>query len=176
MTEKNKKKTKKTDVGNPFSYKYLDRNTGFLFFQLATLWKHQQDMLLRNLFSISQLQYAILASLYWRFLHNEEVSQTAMLKHTKISKMNLSNNIKVLESRGYIVIKINDRDARKSNLALTTQGEELITKAIQLIEPYDMQFFSGIGKDIEKFDKMLGTLVEYNEHKNYLYFLPSGSY
>lgn len=153
------KKTK-----NPFEIENLNEYTGFLFFQTTWLWHGSQEKLLKKRHNISQVQYAVLSSIYWLILHTKrEVTQIVLARHTKIDPMTISQIFKVLEVKGYIYRKTHSTDVRAKAVFLTETGEALVNEVGITVLESDNKFFQVLGKNITHFNQYLAALLKAND-------------
>jgi DNA-binding MarR family transcriptional regulator len=148
----------------PFSYKTIEDNTGFLLWQISHMWQYEQEKAMKENFNISQLQYVMMASIYWLNIHRTEVTQACLSQHTKIEKMTVSKNLKRLQKKSYIQRKAHSSDLRANAVSLTEQGTELIKQAVTVIEKIDREFFISLEKKITGFNNDLLKLIVYNEN------------
>lgn len=151
---------KKND--NPFSIEQLEDNSGFLLWQLSSVWQQKQKKALETIHNITHTQYVLLASIYWLTTHDEEVTQISLSTHTKIEPMTVSQVLKVLQKKGYIFRQPHSKDTRAKAVYLTSEGKNLMKDAIVTIEGIDARFFESLGKNINKFNTMMQKLVKYN--------------
>ena len=126
-----------------FKYSKADDSAGFLLWKITALWQAKLGKVLGE-FDITQTQYAILASLKWFEEHEEPITQSHLVEHTKIEKMTVSKAIRKLENKGFVSREKSIRDNRATNVCFTEEGRELILKAIVAIENADEDFFSNL--------------------------------
>jgi DNA-binding MarR family transcriptional regulator len=148
----------------PFGYTTIEENTGFLLWQISHMWQSEQEKAMRENFGISQLQYVILASIYWLNIHRREVTQTCLSQHTKIEKMTISKNLELLQKKSYILRKTHSTDLRANAVCLTEKGKELVNRAVIVIENIDRKFFISLGKKINNFNDDLLKLIVCNQN------------
>lgn len=146
----------------PFGIKYIEDNSGFLLWQITSLWQQEQKKILQNEYNISHSQYVILASTYWLTLNDEEVTQIKLSHHTKMEPMTVSQILKGLQKIGYISRRAHSEDTRAKSVFLTAEGKELMKDAIKSIESIDAKFFSALGKGIGKFNTDMIKLIKNN--------------
>lgn len=151
---------KKND--NPFSIEQLDDNTGFLLWQISSIWQLKQKKALEANYDITHTQYVLLASIYWLTLHNEEVTQISLSLHTKIEPMTISQVLKALQKKGYIFRQPHSKDTRAKAVYLTEDGKNLMKKAVITIEDIDTRFFEVLGKNVRKFNIQIQKLIKDN--------------
>ena len=149
---------------SPFIIENLEEDTGFLMLQISNLWGNSHEKVLKRLYGLSHMQYAVLASVYWLVLHSsKQVTQTILAQHTKINPMTISQMFKVLEAKGYIYRTIHATDIRAKSVNLTPEGKELMHKATKTIWDVDTKFFKTLGKNTKRFNKYLFDLLRTND-------------
>ncbi len=146
----------------PFSIKYIEDNSGFLLWQVTSLWQQEQKRALEKNHGISHSQYVILASTYWLTLNDEEVTQVTLSQHTKIEPMTVSQILKGLQKRDYIFRQPHSVDTRAKAVYLTPEGKALMKEAIITIEGIDARFFGALGKGINRFNSEMIKLIKSN--------------
>lgn len=147
----------------PFKYNVAEENTGFLLWQVSHLWQQMQEKILKKDIGLTQSQYVILASIHWLNLHNREVTQAYLGRHTKIDKMRVSKILEILQKKTYVCRKAHLGDTRAKAVTLTAEGEKVLRKAIEIIESIDTEFFELLGDDIPGFNLYLRRLIEANK-------------
>lgn len=147
----------------PFKTENLEGDTGFLMLQVSRLWAEFHGRKLKKHFGLSEVQYAVLASVYWFVLHDQQVTQTILARHTKIDPMTISQMFKVLEKKGYIHRTTHLADIRAKTVHLTPQGLELMQQTIPVIKEIDDKFFQILGKDINLFNRYMVELLRAND-------------
>jgi DNA-binding MarR family transcriptional regulator len=143
-----------------FKYKTPGASTGFLLWQLSSLW---QQMLAAELcrFDINQTQFAILASLKWFSENARTVTQTVLAEHVKIEKMTLSKSIRQLENMGLVTRLKSSEDGRSVTVDLSSAGKKIINKAIVTVENADDAFFSELKPaKIRDFQALMQSLID----------------
>ncbi len=126
---------------SPFKHGEADDSPGFLLWKLITLWRAKLAGIFDE-FSITQTQYAILASLLWFEQRHEPPTQAGLVGHAKIDKMTLSKAIRKLEDSELVCRSPSATDTRAVQVRFTAVGRELIHQAIIAVERADDEFFS----------------------------------
>jgi DNA-binding MarR family transcriptional regulator len=80
-----------------------------------------------------------------------------MAKITVIDRTTLTRNLVVLERKGFITIQSGE-DRREREVSLTTQGHEILQKAVSLWAQAQAQIHEGLGK--ERLENLLCDLAE----------------
>lgn len=138
----------------PFKHEKADDSPGFLLWKLTALWQGKLAKVFGEL-SITQTQYAILASLLWFDQQRARPTQAGLAEHAKIDKMTLSKAIRKLEENGLIRRELSTRDTRTMQVRFTASGRDLVQRAIIAVENADDKFFSCLTENQMKLWKTL---------------------
>jgi len=150
---------------SPFVEPNLDNDSGFLMLRVSKLWEESHDKALKKHFDITHMQYAVLASIQWLILHGQEdVTQISLSKHTKIAPMTVSQALKGLEEKEYVVRAASKVDMRAKCALLTDKGLSVLNKAFVSIFAADERFFSVISKNRNKFNAYMLELLQGNDY------------
>ncbi|MDR1460825.1 MAG: MarR family winged helix-turn-helix transcriptional regulator [Campylobacteraceae bacterium] len=141
----------------------IENSSGFLLWQVTSLWQRKIRRLLNRKYQITHAQYVLLASTHWLAVHNSEVTQNLLVHHTKIEAMNVSQVLKKLENMGFIARKGHSLDIRAKAVFLTESGQELIQKANKDIEKIDLNFFNKLDDGLGNFNDSLIKLISYHD-------------
>ncbi|MDR0408654.1 MAG: MarR family winged helix-turn-helix transcriptional regulator [Campylobacteraceae bacterium] len=140
-----------------------ENSSGFLLWQVTSLWQRRIRKLLNRKYQITHAQYVLLASTYWLSPYNNEVTQNLLVHHTKIEAMNVSQVLKKLEDMNLISRKGHSFDVRAKAVFLTEVGQDLIQKAIKDIEKIDADFFNKLDNGLADFNNSLLQLISYHD-------------
>lgn len=143
---------------NPFSFKKANDASGFLLWQVHNLWQREIKRKLK-LHNLTHTQFVILASTYWLVLQGEQVNQKRIANHAHADVMMTSSVLRKLEEKGLVTRKGHKIDTRAKVISVTDKGQEVLTKAIKVVEDFDRQFFGKID-GIKKFNANLLNLIE----------------
>jgi MarR family transcriptional regulator, transcriptional regulator for hemolysin len=156
------KKPKVPEI-SPFKHDEADGSPGFLLWKLIALWQGK----LANVFdelSITQTQYAILASLLWFEQEHEPPTQVRLVEHAKIDKMTLSKAIRKLEENELVCREPSTADTRAIQIRFTAAGRKLIHRAIIAVEHADDEFFSCLTeRQMEYWKKLAISIIAGNK-------------
>ncbi|OJG92587.1 Transcriptional regulator [Enterococcus silesiacus] len=94
--------------------------------------------------------------------NSEEVNQVAISKQSDIDVMTVSTIIKNLEKVNLVLRQHSKKDTRAKVVKLTETGQELLNKALPLVEEIDTNFFGVLRSETEIFNSLLFTLIEEN--------------
>jgi len=148
------------EQGEPFSVTRAEDSTGFLLLQVTLLWQRRIAQALRP-HRLTQVQYALLASLLWL---KGPVSQIMLARHTKMDPMMCSQVLRTLEKEGLVQRQQSTTDARAKILALTPAGTTLARQTVPLVEAADTSFFRELGPGLKSFNQALARLAASQPH------------
>lgn len=144
---------------SPFKHEKADDSPGFLLWKLIALWQGKLALVFGEL-SITQTQYAILASLLWFERQDVLATQAELVEHAKIDKMTLSKAIRKLEESELIRREPSTTDTRTMQVRFTASGRNLVHRAIIAVERADDEFFSCLTEQqMETWQALTITLI-----------------
>jgi DNA-binding MarR family transcriptional regulator len=144
---------------SPFSVEEANDSTGFLLWQVTALWQREIARVLQP-HDLTQVQYALLASLLWLSGRGEHVTQSRLARHAKLDAMMTSQVLRALESRGLLERRAHPTDTRARALRLTAAGRALTTRVVPIVEGADGAFFAGLGAGRAGLNRNLLALIE----------------
>ena len=111
--------------------------------------------------NLTHPQFVVLASLaYLSQNGNEEITQVMISKLAGIDVMTVSQILNLLEKNDFVKRKEHSRDTRAKAVILNKKGEEVLQKAVPLVEQIDEIFFGKLDTDEEQFKHFLARLNE----------------
>jgi DNA-binding MarR family transcriptional regulator len=143
----------------PFSVEQASESSGFLLWQVTALWQRRIAWALRSL-GLTQVQYALLASLLWMSRTQRTITQAMLARHTKLDMMMTSQVLRTLETRGLLERNPHPTDTRAKVLGLTKEGRKLAWQAVPVVEGVDREFFGALGAQLDRFNRSLFFLIE----------------
>lgn len=143
---------------NTFSVEKAEESSGFLLWQVTSLWQRQLKKALEQ-YGITHSQFVLMASIHWLTLHKKEVTQIVLSAHTKIDPMTTSTVLRTLQQKGLIQRQEHLTDTRAKTVGLTEEGKKIVKKAVVTVESFDKQFFSVLGNETGEFNKKLLQLL-----------------
>ena len=138
-----------------FSVEKAEDSLGFLLWQVTSLWQREIKKALEP-FGLTHTQFVLLASIHWLTIQNHDVTQIVLANHTKIDPMTTSTVLRTLQQKGLVRRQEHLTDTRAKTVALTDDGEKLVTKAVVAVEKFDTGFFSLLG---EKTTELSNNLI-----------------
>ena len=110
--------------------------------------------------NLTHPQFVVLASLVYLSQNGDEVTQVMISKLSGMDVMTVSQILSLLEKHDFVKRKEHSRDTRAKVVILNKKGEEVLQKAIPLIEQIDELFFGKLDDDEERFKHFLSRLNE----------------
>lgn len=154
------KNTEQTN--DTFSFDDADDSSGFLLLQVTNLWQREIKKALEQ-YGLTHSQFVLLASTHWLTLHNKDVTQVSLSVHTKIDPMTTSTVLRTLQTKGLLKRQEHPTDTRAKIVKLTDTGSKIAKQAVVTVEDFDKKFFSSLGVDVKRFNKMLLGLLSYKD-------------
>jgi len=145
-----------------FTSKYKDdseKSTGLLFMRVYNKWHSMIKKELKKM-NLTHPQFVVLASLAYLSQDSNEVTQVMISKLSGIDVMTVSQILNLLEKHDFVKRKEHSRDTRAKAVILNKKGEEILQKAVPLIEQIDEIFFKKLDTDEEQFKHFLARLNE----------------
>lgn len=141
-----------------FAKKEAHDSTGFLLWQVTSIWQRNIAAALRA-HKLTQVQFALLASLLWLSSKEDHISQSRLARHAKLDIMMTSQVLRTLEMRGLIERQTHPTDTRTKILFLTESGRTLAWNAVPDVEKADAIFFSSLNSERAEFNELLRCLI-----------------
>jgi DNA-binding MarR family transcriptional regulator len=137
-------------MSSVFSIDQPEESPGFLLWQTTITWQRLIKKAL-DIYHISHAQFVILAITLWNESKNHEVSQSLIIRQSKLDKMTVSKSFKKLVIEGYVKRMEHKKDTRSKTVYLTKKGKALISKLVPIVEKIDEEFFGVLKKNDQKF-------------------------
>jgi len=142
----------------PFTEGEANDSAGFLLWQVTALWQRQVSRALRP-HDLTQVQFAILASLLWLTRREDDVTQARLATHARLDVTMTSQVLRTLEARRLLDRRAHPSDTRAKVLRLTAAGRALALKAVPDVEAADAAFFAALGAGGPEFNRRLLALI-----------------
>ena len=110
--------------------------------------------------NLTHPQFVVLASLAYLSQDNNEVTQVMISKLSGIDVMTISQILNLLEKNDFVKRKEHSKDTRAKAVILSKKGEEVLQKAVPLVEQIDEVFFGKLDRDEKQFKHFLARLNE----------------
>jgi len=136
-------------VDSVFGFDEPEDSPGFLLWQTTVTWQRLIKKAL-DPYKISHAQFVILAISFWFESKSQLVSQSLIIRQSKLDKMTVSKSLKILVGQNYIKRVEDTKDTRAKSVFLTKKGKTLIAKLVPIVENIDEVFFGVIKKTDRK--------------------------
>ena len=143
----------------PFTEEDANDSSGFLLWQVTALWQRQVSRALRP-HDLTQVQFAILASLLWLTRREADVTQARLAAHARLDVTMTSQVLRTLEARRLLDRRAHPSDTRAKVLRLTAAGRALALQAVPDVEAADAAFFAALGAGARDFNRRLLALID----------------
>lgn len=128
-----------------WSYPSADESPGLLLWQISNAWQRQQRAALEPL-GITHVQFVLLAGIAWLSGQSAEpITQTLLAQQTRSDLMMVSEVTRTLAGKGLLERAPHPRDSRAKSLRITAAGQQLVQRAIDVVEAVDRRFFGVLG-------------------------------
>ncbi|RFU39682.1 MarR family transcriptional regulator [Actinomadura logoneensis] len=118
-----------------------DDSPGYLLWRATLRWQRQITATLAP-FSLTHVQFVLLASLWWLDREGVLPNQLTLAQHADTDVKMTSQVLRRLEDKGLLVRETDAADTRAKRLRITGRGRELAEAAITAVEAADTAFFS----------------------------------
>ena len=132
-------------TNSAFGFDRPEDSPGLVLWQTTITWQRLIKKAL-DPYEISHAQFVILAITLWFESKNQEVSQSLIIRQSKLDKMTVSKSLKKLVAEGYVKRMEHKEDTRAKAISLTKKGKELTSKLVPIVEGIDEAFFGTIKK------------------------------
>lgn len=108
--------------------------------------------------NLTHPQFVVLATLAYLSQNNAEVTQVMISKISGIDVMTVSQILNLLEKHNFVNRKEHSKDTRAKTVVLNKKGEDILQKAVPLVERIDEIFFGKLDNDEDRFKQFLAKL------------------
>lgn len=141
-----------------------EKSTGLLFMRTYNKWHGEIKRQLKAL-NITHPQFVIMTTLGYMLQFEEEVTQVMIAKMAGMDVMSASQIIKLLEKNRLISRKEHSRDTRAKTVTLTEIGQDVLKRALPIVENIDLQYFGSLGVDEKVFISLLHRLNQFGSKR-----------
>lgn len=142
----------------PFEETEANESTGFLLWQLTTLWQHSIAEALKP-HGLTQVQFVLLASLTWLESRHDNITQVMLARHARLDVMVTSQVLRALQARGLLERAEHPTDTRAKAITLTAAGRDLANLTIPVVETADTAVFGPKDEGRLSFNAELRRLI-----------------
>ena len=100
-------------------------------------------------FDLTNTQFIMLTSLRIMAIDGKPVTQADLAGFLQADKMMVSEVVRTLEKKGYVLRQSHPVDRRAKSLVITDEGIRVVDVALKEAVKFDEEFFSVIGEDKE---------------------------
>ncbi|MFC4908884.1 MarR family winged helix-turn-helix transcriptional regulator [Actinomadura gamaensis] len=118
-----------------------DDSPGYLLWRATLRWQRQITATLAP-FSLTHVQFVLLASLWWLDRDGVRPNQLTLAQHADTDVKMTSQVVRRLEDKGLLVRETDAADTRAKRLRITDQGRAMAEAAIKAVESADGAFFA----------------------------------
>lgn len=138
-----------------------EESPGFTLWQVTNLWQKAIRMAL-DPYELTHPQFVLLFSCKWLNERNDQagITQVQLAQHAQMDVNVTSQVLRTLEKKGYIKRSPHPTDSRANVISVTAPGDEIASKAVQAVEAADRAFFSGLGSDVGRLNRLLRQLAK----------------
>lgn len=137
--------TKHVDFKHISAYSGPEESLGYLLWRISTEWRSSIEATLRPL-NLTHPQFVVLAATAWLTRNGQMVSQIQIGKMAGLDPNTISQILRGLETKEFIVRK-RSIDERGKNPVLTNSGSQVLAIAMPAVEKADAEFFSILSFD-----------------------------
>ncbi len=145
-------------TNSTFSFKKDGESTGFLLWQVTSLWQRNLNALLKK-HNLTHAQFVVLVSSYWLETKSPRVTQVQIASHAKIDVMLTSNILRTLEKKKLVIRTHSKTDTRAKEVKVTEKGLTILQPAFKEVEAFDKKFFATLSENLSLFNKQLQILI-----------------
>lgn len=135
-----------------------EESTGLCFIRAYNKWHTIIKKELRKL-GITHPQFVILTTLNYLESIEAFVTQASIANMADMDVMSVSQIIRGLENKGYLIRTENPNDTRANAVKLLDKGYEIVKLALPVVEKIDDDFFGVLGDDEKAFREYLEKLI-----------------
>ncbi len=137
----------------PSAHKLMGSPSYYLLQVLHNLQKNMKENLAD--LDLTNTQFKLLMGLVVLTKEGKVFTQTSLANFLKLDKMMVSDVLKILERKGYVIRINNPKDKRAKSLLVTEKGLKTAEKALEQALSIDAAFFSVLGDDQDEFIRIL---------------------
>ena len=137
--------------------------SGYLLWQVSNIWQRKINELLTE-YSITHVQYLLLATIIWMEERNLTINQISLARHAHSHKMMTSKVLRSLERNGYIKREEDPADSRSKNVTITDKGRQKYFEVRKIFDNEDKLFFDKVEKNRFSLTRIFIDMIEENQN------------
>ncbi|MEZ7550869.1 MarR family transcriptional regulator [Streptococcus sp. 20925_1_22] len=138
------------------------KSTGLLFIRTYHKWHGMIKNKLRTI-DLTHPQFVVLTTLAALLRQQEWVSQTDIARFSDMDVMTVSQIIRLLIKKEFIMREVHPKDSRANIILLTDTGLQKVNQALPLVEGIDQAFFGKLENNTETLNQLLIKLEAEND-------------
>ena len=138
------------------------KSTGLLFIRAYHKWHGLIKNELKTI-DLTHPQFVVLTTLVALLRQQEWVSQTDIARFSDMDVMTVSQIIRLLVKKEFILREVHPKDSRANIILLTDMGLQKVNRALPLVESIDQAFFGKLENKTEVFNQLLIALEAEND-------------
>ena len=138
------------------------KSTGLLFIRTYHKWHGLIKNKLRTI-DLTHPQFVVLTTLAGLLRQQEWVSQTDIARFSDMDVMTVSQIIRLLIKKEFIMREVHPKDSRANIILLTDTGLQKVNQALPLVEGIDQAFFGKLENNTETLNQLLIKLEAEND-------------
>lgn len=146
-----------------FHFQNPEESSGYLLWQVSMLWQRKMKRALDEV-DLTHTQFVLLAALAWLSKNSETVTQVDIANHSNTDRMMVSKVLRTLQNKGFITRQEHLTDTRAKIISLSKSGQNILQKAIKIVEETDNSFFSALQSQEKTFNINMRKLVKENNN------------
>jgi len=133
-----------------------DDSPGLMLWRVTQRWQSSMRAALAP-HELTHVQFVLLASLTW-MESDSPITQADLAAQAGTDLMMTSQVVRALTDKGLVTRSPHPTDGRAFALAVTPAGARAANSAVVDVESADKEFFSALGRGIQRFARDLGAL------------------
>ena len=138
------------------------KSTGLLFIRAYHKWHGLIKNKLRTI-DLTHPQFVVLTALAALLSQQEWVSQIDIARFSDMDVMTVSQIIRLLVKKEFILREVHPKDSRANIILLTDTGLQKVNQALPLVEGIDQTFFGKLENNTETLNQLLIELEAEND-------------
>jgi DNA-binding MarR family transcriptional regulator len=134
-----------TDMFKTVSLGTPENAVGFVLWRIAGRYQREADRALASI-GLTNLQFVILTLVAWQGRSGEPVTQAELARFGGIHPMQVSQTVKFLERKSFVLRQRSSSDTRANDLEVTRTGLSVLRKALPAMIEVQSRLFGEAGR------------------------------